>query len=117
TQVGSIIQPTWTFTASTGDFTGTPVVADGVLLAGNNGGFVYALDAVSGKMLWSKDVGQPINGSAAIDLNAPGGPTVFVPVARVGSPRLLALSLKNGATRWEKVLTDQPKTASADVFG
>ena len=40
------------------------------------------------------------------------GPTVFVPVAQMGSPRLLALSLKNGATRWGKVLTDQPKTAS-----
>jgi polyvinyl alcohol dehydrogenase (cytochrome) len=42
---------------------------------------------------------------------------VFVPVAQVGSPRLLALSLKNGATRWDRVLTNQPKSASADVFG
>src|SRR5947207_11404574 len=52
----------WAFKSSTGDFTGTPVVAGGVLVAGNNGGWVYALDAVSGKVLWSKDVGQPING-------------------------------------------------------
>lgn len=117
TQLGSISQPAWTFKASTGDFTGTPVVADGVLVAGNNGGFVYALDAVSGKVLWSKDVGQQINGTAAIDPNAPGGPTVFVPVAQIGSPRLLALSLKNGITRWDKILTDQPTTADADVFG
>lgn len=116
-QVGSISKATWTFKASTGDFTGTPVVSDGVLVAGNNGGFVYALDAVSGRVLWSKDVGQQINASAAIDPNAPRGPTVFVPVAQVGRPRLLALSLKNGATRWDKVLTDQPETANADVFG
>jgi polyvinyl alcohol dehydrogenase (cytochrome) len=116
-QVGLISQPTWTFKASTGDFTGTPVVADGVLVAGDNGGFVYALDAASGKVLWSKDVGQQINGTAAIDPNAPGGPTVFVPVAQVGSPRLLALSLKNGDTRWDNVLTNQPKSVSADVFG
>ena len=105
TQVGSITQPTWTFKASTGDFTGTPVLANGVLVAGNNGGFVYAIDAVSGKMLWSKNVGQPINGSAAIDPNASGGPTVFVPVAQMGSPRLLALSLKNGAARWDKSIS------------
>src|SRR5690348_9637737 len=38
----------WTFTSSTGDFTGTPVVANGVLVAGNNGGWIYALDAVTG---------------------------------------------------------------------
>jgi polyvinyl alcohol dehydrogenase (cytochrome) len=78
---------------------------------------VYALSAVTGKVLWSRNVGQQINGTAAIDPNAPGGPTVFVPVAQVGSPRMLALSLTNGATRWDRVLTDQPKTANADVFG
>jgi polyvinyl alcohol dehydrogenase (cytochrome) len=112
-QVGSMSRA-WTFKASTGDFTGTPVVADGVLVAGNNGGFVYALDAVTGKVLWSKDVGQPINGTAAIDTHAPGGATVYVPVAELGGPRLLALSLSNGTTRWDTVLTDQP---DADVFG
>src|SRR5882757_10361177 len=55
-EVGLSARPAWTFNASTGDFTGTPVVAAGVLVAGNNGGFVYALDAFSGKLLWSKDV-------------------------------------------------------------
>jgi polyvinyl alcohol dehydrogenase (cytochrome) len=104
----------WTFRSSTGDFTGTPVVADGVLVAGNNGGFVYALDARTGKVLWSKDVGQPINGTAAIDTDAPGGAVVYVPIAELDGPRLLALSLSSGETRWDTVLTDQP---DADVFG
>jgi outer membrane protein assembly factor BamB len=45
-----------------------------VLVAGDNGGVVHALDADTGKVLWSKDFGQPINGSAAIDTQAPGGP-------------------------------------------
>jgi polyvinyl alcohol dehydrogenase (cytochrome) len=112
-QVASLGQ-TWKFTASTGDFTGTPVVAGGVLVAGNNGGWVYALSAFTGKVLWSKNVGQQINGTSAIDLLAPGGPTVYVPVAEVGAPRLLALSLDNGATRWKRTLTVQP---GADVFG
>src|SRR5947207_11720677 len=100
-QVGSL-QRAWTFNSSNGDFTGTPVVADGTLVAGTNLGSIYALDAVTGKVRWSRDVGQPINGTAAIDLRAPGGPTAFVPVARLGSPRLMALSLRTGAVRWQR---------------
>src|SRR4051812_33260407 len=92
----------WTFNASTGDFTGTPVVANGVLVAGNNGGWVYALDAVTGKVRWSRNLGSQINGSAAID-----GGTAFVPVAHRGAPRLVALSLSDGSVRWSSVLTSQ----------
>jgi polyvinyl alcohol dehydrogenase (cytochrome) len=112
-QVASAAQA-WAFKSPTGDFTGTPVVTGGVLVAGDNGGVVYALDAVTGKVLWSTDVGQPITGTAAIDRRAPGGPAVYVPVAQPGSPRLLALSLSNGATRWDTVLTNQPQSS---VFG
>ena len=112
-QVGAL-HTAWTFNSPTGDYTATPVVAGGVLVAGDNGGWVRALDAVTGRVLWARDAGQQINGSAAIDLDAPGGPTVFVPVARIGSPHLLALSLADGAARWHRVLTAQP---GADVFG
>jgi polyvinyl alcohol dehydrogenase (cytochrome) len=112
-QVASL-ERAWTFDSPTGDFTGTPVVADGVLVAGDYGGHVYALDAVSGKVLWSRDTGAPINGSAAIDVDAPGGATAFVPVAETGGPRLIAFSLHNGVKRWEAVLTSQP---DASVFG
>src|SRR5207248_2471471 len=108
------LQQAWKFSSPTGDFTATPVVPGGVLVAGDNGGTVYALDAATGKVRWSRHVGQPINGSSAIDLHAPGGPAVFVPVAQSGAPRLLALSLRDGAPRWNTVLTRQ---ASANVFG
>ncbi|MFL5883989.1 MAG: PQQ-binding-like beta-propeller repeat protein [Thermoleophilaceae bacterium] len=111
--VGSMKQA-WTFSSSNGDFTATPVVAGGTLVAGTNLGSIYALDAVTGKVRWSRDVGQQINGSAAIDLNAPGGATVFVPIAQIGSPRVLALSLATGAVRWDTTLTRQD---GADVFG
>jgi polyvinyl alcohol dehydrogenase (cytochrome) len=102
------LKEAWRFDSPTGDFTGTPVVAGGVLVAGDHGGHVYALDAATGKVRWSKDLGAPVNGSAAIDLDAPGGPTAFVPVASIGSPHLVALSLGDGAKRWETTLTDQP---------
>src|SRR5437763_13798606 len=53
-QVGSLKQA-WAFKSSTGDFTGTPVEAGGVLVAGNNTGWVYGLSAVSGKRLWTRN--------------------------------------------------------------
>jgi polyvinyl alcohol dehydrogenase (cytochrome) len=107
-EAGSLTRA-WTFNSPTGDFTGTPVVAGGVLVAGNNGGWVYALDAVTGKVRWSRDLGSPINGSAAID-----GNTAFVPVAKPGAPRLVALSLEDGSVRWSSILINQ---ASASVYG
>ena len=112
-QVGAL-KRAWSFTSPTGDFTGTPVVADGVVVAGDHGGHVYALDAVRGRVLWSKDVGHPVNGSAAIDPAAPGGATAYVPVAEPGRPHLVALGLRDGAARWDRLLTDQ---ANASVYG
>ena len=112
-QAGSLAKA-WTFNSSNGDFTGTPVIAGGTLVAGTNLGTIYALDAVSGKLRWSRDVGDQVNGSAAIDLNAPGGPTAFVPVARIGSPHLVALDLATGAVRWDTVLL---RADGADVYG
>lgn len=112
-QVGSLSRA-WTFNSLTGDFTGTPVVSNGVLVAGDNGGTVYALDAGTGKVLWSRNVGQPVNGSAAIDPRARDGGVVYVPVAKLGAPHLLALSLRNGSTRWDTILTRQK---TSNVFG
>ena len=112
-QAGSL-QRAWTFNSPHGDFTGTPVVAGGTLVAGSNLGSVYALDAATGRLRWTRELGGQINGSAAIDLRAPGGPTAFVPVARTGAPRLVALSLRTGAVRWSSVLSHQ---AWSYVFG
>ena len=111
--VGSLARA-WTFKSDSGDFTGNPVVSGGTLVAGTTLGKVYALDAVTGRVRWTRDLGDQVNGSAAIDLDAPGGAAVLVPVARVGSPSLVALSLSTGAVRWQTVLTRQD---SADVFG
>jgi polyvinyl alcohol dehydrogenase (cytochrome) len=110
----AVLQRAWVFRSSHGDFTGTPVVAKRTLVAGTNLGLIVALDARTGKLKWSRQVGHPINGSAAIDRSAPGGPTVFIPVACLGQPRLLALSLATGAVRWQAILSRQ---AGADVYG
>src|SRR3954447_16809878 len=104
----------WTFTSQKGDFTGTPVLANGLVVAGDFSGTVYALDAVTGKVRWSKALGEPIDGSAAIATAAPGGPTVFVPLAHVGGPRLAARALSDGHVIWSTELTNQPKSS---VYG
>src|SRR3954453_20242509 len=90
----------WTFTSQKGDFTGTPVLANGLVVAGDFSGTVYALDGVAGKVRWSKSLGEPIDRSAAIDTAAPGGPTVFVPLAHVGGARLAALARGRGPRLW-----------------
>src|SRR4051794_4415992 len=49
------LKQAWSFSSPTGDFTGTPVVAHGVVVAADGGGVAYALDAVSGRKLWSRE--------------------------------------------------------------
>jgi polyvinyl alcohol dehydrogenase (cytochrome) len=105
------LKQAWSFTDPDGDFTGTPVVAAGRLVAGSFAGHVYAFDADSGRRLWTADVGAPVNGSAAIDAAAG---LALVPVQSVGSPKLVALSLADGSQRWSTVLTDQ---AQSSVYG
>ena len=101
--------PVWSHASTDGDFTGTPVVAGGKLVAGASGGTVFALDAASGEQLWSHDFDKPINASAAI-----AGGRVYIPLVEPGSPSVAALDLDTGAVLWETVTTDQP---TADSYG
>ena len=101
----------WSYWSHQGDFTGTPAVADGKVFAGSNGGWVYALDAVTGKPVWAHNLGEkaPVDGSVAVD-----GGKVLVPVAEVGHPRVVALDAKSGKPLWDTVIDTQK---DADVYG
>jgi polyvinyl alcohol dehydrogenase (cytochrome) len=101
--------PVWSFASSDGDFTGTPVVAGGRLVVASGGGTVFALDAATGKKLWTKDLNAPINGTAAI-----AGKRVFVPVATPGSPSIAAFDLATGTLLWRSQVDGQK---NSDVFG
>jgi polyvinyl alcohol dehydrogenase (cytochrome) len=109
-EAGSLKQA-WRFETSDSDFTGTPVVAANTVVAASNGGSVFALDAATGRQLWTRDVNEPINGTATID--AAGG-LVYVPIATPDHPHLLALRLSNGAVAWDAVLSTEKGT---DVYG
>src|SRR4051794_12831739 len=101
--------PAWSFHSHHGDFTATPVIDTNVLVAGSNGGFVFGLNATTGKEIWQYDAGKPINGSAAI-----AGRTAYIPIAEPHAPKLLALDLKTGRKRWQRRISMQK---DADVYG
>jgi polyvinyl alcohol dehydrogenase (cytochrome) len=107
----------WRFTSQDGDFTGTPVVSQGTVIAVSGGGTVFALDARTGRLKWARDLipdasenkdRYSVNGSAAI-----AGGRVYVPVAKVDNPRLYALALEDGSRLWNAPLDSQH---DADVF-
>jgi polyvinyl alcohol dehydrogenase (cytochrome) len=99
----------WSFYSSHGDFTGTPVLAKGLVLAGSNTGRVFAINASTGKQVWHKDVGAPVNGTLAVDSGR-----VIVPVARPHAPSVVALELHKGTKLWETQISDQK---DSDVYG
>ncbi|MCU1448716.1 MAG: Pyrrolo-quinoline quinone repeat-containing protein [Acidimicrobiales bacterium] len=119
------LAPAWTFSSNgaggSGDFTGTPSVADGCVFAGSNGGWVYAINADTGKLVWKTKApsGGLINASVAVEAG-----TVYAAVSKTtrsgctancGGPYVIALDEGTGALKWTSAPIDvQP---GADVYG
>jgi polyvinyl alcohol dehydrogenase (cytochrome) len=99
----------WSFYSREGDFTGTPVAAKGIVVAGSTSGVVYGIDATTGRQRWVHKTGKVVNGTAAIE-----GNRVYVPIAEPHKPSVLALDLKTGRHIWETQISDQK---DADVYG
>jgi polyvinyl alcohol dehydrogenase (cytochrome) len=101
--------PAWIFSSRDGDYTGTPVVADGMVVVGSSGGTVTALDARTGDVRWAKDFDKPINASAAVSEGV-----VYIPLVVPGNPSVAALDATDGSVLWETVIDTQP---TADTYG
>ena len=125
-QDAATLAPAWTFSANAaggaGDFTGTPTVADGCLFAGSNGGWVFALNADTGALVWKAQApsGGLINGTVVVDSG-----TVYAAVSRTSrttgctsnciGPYVVALDEATGTVKWTSAAIDsQP---GADVYG
>ena len=114
------LQPAWHISSEeldgSGDFSGTPVVADGCLYVGSNDGWVFAVNADSGKLVWSANVKKGgINSSLAVD-----GGRVYATVSDVGKPYLVAFDQDNGDELWRTEIDNQPGSdvySSPVVFG
>lgn len=100
------LAPVWTFTTpgagADGDVTGTPVVADGCVYVGTTTGWVFALNADTGAVVWKTRLATEssfwqggIFGSVGV-----GGGKIFVAVARTSSPFVMALDQATGQPAW-----------------
>ncbi|HEX8105602.1 MAG TPA: PQQ-binding-like beta-propeller repeat protein [Solirubrobacteraceae bacterium] len=122
----STLGPAWTFSSNKvggkGDFVGTPIVAGGCVFAGTTGGFVYAVNADTGRLVWRVKLPRgEVNNTVAV---ADG--LVYVGVTNITSepcdgegcegPYVVALDQFSGRTVWEtrRPLDFQP---GADVYG
>jgi len=110
------LAPAWTFSSrgagAEGDFTGNPVVADGCVFAGSNRGWVFAVNADTGALVWKFKL--PGDGGINSTVNVTGG-RVYAAVSSVGRPDVFALRESDGKVVWGPRVTDtQP---GADVFG
>jgi polyvinyl alcohol dehydrogenase (cytochrome) len=111
----ALLAPAWSFSASaaggSGDFTGTPVIADGCMYVGSNDGWVFAANADTGEKVWATRVTDQggINSSVTVQDGQ-----VYAAVARVGSPFVTALDQASGRVLWKTTIDNQP---GSDVYG
>lgn len=102
----------------TGSMQNTPVVADGCVYLSTNAGFVHALNADTGKRVWTSVklpgstagdlVGGVITGSPAVENGL-----VYVAVSKKNAPFVAALEQATGAVRWMKPVLDPAKHSNA----
>jgi outer membrane protein assembly factor BamB len=91
-----------------------PVLGDDqrIVFVGTDAGTVYAVDATTATVLWSRAVGSAVTDSPAL-----AGGSLFVPTA---SGALVALDADTGAPQWAgsggSKLTQQPAVAGGVVF-
>ena len=109
-----LLAPVWTFSSvaagGEGDFTGTPVVAAGCVFAATNGGWVFAMNADTGELVWSSQV--PDGGGINSSVRVPGDGRVYAAVSHTSGktecsgaecegPYVIALDEATGALIWQ----------------
>lgn len=107
------LQPAWTFSVNeaTGEFpsevTGYPIVSHGCVYFGSNAGqrspgWVFAVEADGGQLVWKKKLSNGVYSTAAV---ADG--MVFFFVSRVSSPYVIALDQFTGEEIWRTTVDTQ----------
>ena len=107
--------PVWTFSSQSaggeGDFTGTPAIADGCLFVASNRGWVFALNADTGKVVWKTKL--PSGGVDSSVTVSEG--RVLAEVSDPGRPYLVSLDEATGALKWRSAALDTQ--TGSDVYG
>lgn len=106
------LEPAWVFSideaGAAGSFESTPMVADGCVFIATQTGWVVAINADNGKLVWKTDFGSTITTLAVANGR------VFADVSRPDSPYMAALDQDSGKVLWKTVLT---KMKGSDVTG
>jgi polyvinyl alcohol dehydrogenase (cytochrome) len=96
-----------------GDFPGTPVIADGCLYAGSTKGWVFAANADTGELVWSHHFqdGGATYGSVAVE-----GGKIFVGLSSPGSPSHLKVAALNQVDGSEAWITEVDNQNSSEIY-
>jgi polyvinyl alcohol dehydrogenase (cytochrome) len=123
-----LLTPAWSFSTTDsggeGDITGTPIVSRGCVFVATTEGWVFAMNADTGEMVWKRK--PPYGGGVNGSVNAQGG-RIYVGYSRLtpaeGCPKgdacvgpyVAALDRKTGRLEWAtKSLDRQP---GSDLYG
>ncbi len=126
--VASTLATSWQYTpdaAEGSSFSGTAAIADGCVYVGSQSGWVYALNADTGALVWKKRVEEDptvafssgaggINGSLAV-----ANGRIYASVANYENPYVAALDQETGDVLWATTTEKQTGAgtqASAIVF-
>jgi polyvinyl alcohol dehydrogenase (cytochrome) len=122
-----MLTPAWTFSTTDaegdGDITGTPIVAHGCVYVGTNRGWVFAINADDGELVWKATVpdGGNVNNTVAVTRRR-----VYALVSRTQrgtacagekcvGPYVVAFERRTGDVDWVSKPVD--KQPGADVYG
>jgi len=106
------LAPAWVFSASAnggdGAINSTPVEAGGCVFATTSTGWVFALDATSGALVWKHQLSAPTPGNGGVIVGSPAvaGSAVYVLVNDTADgtpargPYVAALDQSTGTLRW-----------------
>jgi len=107
----TLLMPKWTFGISNaggvGNFQSTPIVADGCLYVGTNQGWVFALNADTGAVVWKTNLASSdlLAGlSGGIFSLAVGNGRVYANVSATDRPYADALDQATGKVLWKAVV-------------
>ena len=110
TAEASALRPAWevnaTLVGAGGSFTATPVIAGGCLYLGSTAGWVLALNADTGDVVWKTKLPQAINNSVTVD-----GDEVFA----ISGLRVASLDRVTGKVRWLSRFIDEQE--GSDTYG
>ncbi|HVL32902.1 MAG TPA: PQQ-binding-like beta-propeller repeat protein [Actinomycetota bacterium] len=110
----ALMEPAWTFDANrwtlmqNNEITGYPIVADGCVYAGSSlatfgtSGWVFAINADTGELVWRTKTKGGVYSTVAVDDGK-----VYAFVSRVSSPYVVALDQRDGSVIWERTVDFQ----------